>query len=483
MASRRLSVIVGSTLLAMTLATLDNLVLGAAMPTIVADLGGVDHISWVVTAYALATAVSTPVWGKFGDMYDRKLVFMLAIVVFLTGSALAGLSRDMTQLIAFRAVQGLGGGGLMVGALAVIGTVVPPREQGRYQGLIASMMGFTTVAGPIAGGFITDYLGWRWCFYINLPTGLLAVVLIWLALTVPPARTRPRVDIAGMALWAVAISAVVLVTAWGGSAYAWTAPPILGLAGTAVVTVVALFMVERLAAEPMLPPRLFANPNFARITAAGFGLGALMYSLLTFLPIFMQEAQNRGAANASLLLLPNSLTMMVSNIAIGRTITRTGRYKIFAVGGAFASAVSTLLLARMSPGTPLAYSWTAMVLAGAGIAGLMQTSILMTMSSAEKRDLGVASATATLARTTGGSVGVSLMGVLFAAQVSDELQRQGGPAYQRAVADGTGAVFLAATGVAVLTLIVAWTIREVPLGGLPAPEPVASVAGEATGEH
>jgi len=477
MSSRRLYVIVGSTLLAMLLATLDNLVLGAAMPTIVAELGGVDHISWVVTAYALATAVSTPVWGKFGDMFGRKGVFMLAIVVFLVGSVLAGMSRDMTQLIAFRAVQGLGGGGLMVGALAVIGTVVPPREQGRYQGLIASVMGLTTVGGPIAGGFITDGLGWRWCFYINLPAGLLALVMIGLALNVAQERTRPRVDVAGMALWAIAISAIVLVTAWGGSTYAWTSAPILGLAGTAVVTVTALVVVERRAAEPMLPPRLFTNRNFSRITAVGFGLGALMYSLLTFLPIFMQEAQDRSAADASLLLLPNSLAMMITNIVVGRTITRTGSYKIFVVGGAVAAGLSTLLLSRMTPDTSLAYSWTAMVLAGAGIAGLMQTSILITMSSVDKRDLGVASATSTLARTTGGSIGVSLMGVLFAAQVTDELQRRGGPEYQQAVAAGTAGVFLAATGVAVLTLIIAWTIHEVPLGTSTPPQPVADTIG------
>jgi EmrB/QacA subfamily drug resistance transporter len=463
--SRNLYVVVGSTMLAMVLATLDNLVLGTAMPTIVSELGGVDHFSWVVTSYALATAVSTPVWGKLGDMYGRKGVFMASIVVFLIGSVLAGMSQTMAQLIAFRAMQGLGGGGLVVGALSIIGTVVSPREQGRYQGLVASVMGVTMIAGPIVGGFITDGLGWRWCFYVNLPIGLLALVMIGWVLKLSQPRSRARIDFGGVALWTVAISAVVLITAWGGTEYSWASGPILGLGALGVVAFVGFVLVERVVSEPVLPPRLFRNGNFSVITGVGLGLGALMFSVMTFLPMFMQEAQGASASDASLLLLPNSLAMMATNITAGRIISKTGRYKVFVVGGAALATASMVLLARMSSDSSLLYCWVAMGIAGVGMACLMQTSILITMQSVEKSDLGVASAISTIARTTGGSVGVSVMGVLFAGQVSDELKERGGSAYEHAVADGTNIVFLVGAVLGLVIFVAAWLIREVPLEG------------------
>lgn len=484
---RKLYVIVGSVLIAMMLGTLDNLVLGTAMATIVGELGNLDQMPWVVTAYALASAVSTPVWGKFGDMYGRKGMFLSAIGVFLIGSVAAGLSQSTEQLIAFRGVQGLGAGGLMVGALAVIGSVVPPREQGRYQGLIAAVMGVTMAAGPLVGGLVTDHLGWRWCFYINLPLGLLALFMISSVLKLPKQRSQARVDYAGVVLLGLAISAVVLVSAWGGTEYAWSSGVIGGLIAVGAVALVAFLFVERRAAEPVLPLGLFRNGNFSLVTGIGLMVGAIMFAVMTFLPMFLQTAQGASASNAGLLLIPNFAAMMVTNMVVGRTISKTGRYKAITVSGAALALAGMLMMSQMSTDTSSLYSSAAMVCAGAGAAALMQAAILLSMQSVEPKDLGVASSTATLSRTIGGSVGVSIMGALFAARVGEataglsqgQATGEGRPqvapeqlaklpdaarrVYEQAVSNGTNGVFVLATACAAVSVLLACLIKEVPL--------------------
>lgn len=329
--ARNLYVVIGAVLIAMLLASLDNLILGTAMPSIVGELGGLDHLSWVVTAYTLATAVSTPVWGKAGDMYGRKGAFLASIVIFLAGSALAGLSQDMTQLVAFRAVQGLGAGGLMVGALAIISSLVPPREMGRYQGMIAGTMGLAMIGGPLVGGAITDHLGWRWCFYLNLPLGIVALVMVGLVLHLPKLRATARIDYAGVAALATTITSIVLITTWGGGQYGWTSPAILGLGALAAVAFGAFLAAERRVAEPVLPLGLFRSANFSLVTVIAFLLGFGMFGAMTFLPLFQQTVQGASASSAGMLGMPMFLAMVAVNLVAGPVITRTGRYKVFLV--------------------------------------------------------------------------------------------------------------------------------------------------------
>ncbi|MQY04170.1 MDR family MFS transporter [Actinomadura macrotermitis] len=500
--ARNLYVVIGAVLIAMLLAMLDNLILSTAMPSIVGDLGGLAHLSWVVTAYILATAVSTPVWGKLGDMYGRKGAFLTSIAVFLTGSALAGMSQDMTQLIAFRALQGLGGGGLMVGALAIIGSLVPPREQGRYQGMMSGVMGLAMIAGPLAGGTITDHLGWRWCFYVNLPLGALALVLIGAVLHLPKRRSSARVDVAGVLTLTTVTTSVVLVTAWGGTEYAWGSPVVLGLIALAVAGAAAFVLVERRAAEPLLPLGLFRNANFSVVTVIGFMLGFAMFGGMTFLPLFQQAVQGASATNAGLLGLPMTLSMVAVNVVVGPIITRTGHYKSFVVAGGALVMSGLALMSQMDTGTSRLTTGVYMALLGLGMGCLMQTTLLVTMQSVEPKDLGVGSSTASLARTIGGSIGVSVAGALFADRVHAIMAERGagalagGPAqldaaslqrlpahvrdaYEHAVAGGVHQAFLLASAAGLIAFIGAWFVRQVPLKypAAPAEAPTPEKAG------
>ncbi|MET9535594.1 MDR family MFS transporter [Streptomyces sp. NPDC006649] len=496
--NRNLYAVVCAVVIALVLGSLDNLILGVAMPTIVGELGGLDHLSWVVTAYTLTTAVSTPVWGKIGDMYGRKGVFLSAITIFLVGSAMSGMAQSMWQLICFRALQGLGGGGLMVGALAIISTIVPVREQGRFQGMISAVMGASMIAGPLAGGVITDHLGWRWCFYVNLPLGAVALIMITSMLDLPKQSAKARIDYLGVALLTIAISAVVLVTTWGGTEYGWVSGTILGLMALAVVAIAAFLLAERRAAEPVLPLGLFRNANFSLATVIGFLLGAMMFAVMTFLPLFQQAAQGASPTYAGLQLLPVFLAMMVANVVVGRVITSSGKYKVFVIGGGALATAGLVLLSMLEPDTSRLFSSAAMALVGAGMGCLMQTTLIISMQSVEPKDLGVASSTATLARTIGGSIGVSVMGALFAGRVSASMAERGGDAaaavsggaqleadklkrlpeavrsaYEFAVSSGAHRVFLLGAALALVTFAVAWIIREVPLRttlGTPEPE-------------
>ncbi|SCL13340.1 drug resistance transporter, EmrB/QacA subfamily [Micromonospora inyonensis] len=481
-------------MIAMMLAMLDNMIVSTALPRIVGEFGGLDHFTWVVTAYVLGTTVSTPIWGKLGDLYGRKAVFLSSVGIFLFGSALCGMAGStllggtdggMTQLIAFRAVQGLGAGGLMVGVMAIIGDLVPPRDRGRYQGLFAGIMAIAMVAGPLVGGFITDHLSWRWAFYVNLPLGGVALVLLMVTLRLPRYRTEHRIDWLGAALLSAGITALVLITTWGGNEYDWLSPQILGLAAVALLTLGAFTVVERRVSEPILPLGLFVNRNFALVSVVGFLLGFAMFGAMNFLPLYQQTVQGASATESGLLLLPLMFGMLVVSLVVGRAITRTGRYRIFPVVGGVVMTVGLALFTLLDADTSRAEAGAYMVVFGAGMGFLMQTTMLIAQNSVEQRDLGAASGAATFFRSIGGSFGISLFGAVFANRLADS---PAGPAVSGA-ADGQGVdpaalnalpeqlraavlggladsiahVFVWAVVFAVAIPVVAWFIREIPL--------------------
>ncbi|MEV8456506.1 MDR family MFS transporter [Streptomyces sp. NPDC052095] len=495
---RSVRVVILALMITMLLAMLDNLIVGTAMPTIVGDLGGLEHLSWVVTAYTLATAASTPIWGKLGDMYGRKGIFLTSIVIFLIGSVLSGMAQDMGQLIGFRAVQGLGAGGLMVGVMAIIGDLVPPRERGKYQGMMAGVMAIAMIGGPLVGGTITDHLGWRWSFYINLPLGAIALVMVTMVLHLPRREGgKGRIDYLGAGLLTLGITSIVLVTTWGGSEYDWTSTVIMELIAIGVVALVAFVFVETKAAQPIIPLHIFRNRNFTLMSVIGFMSGFVMFGAVLFLPLYQQSVQGASATNSGVLLLPMLLSMMVVSLVAGRVTTSTGKYKIFPILGSVLMVSGLYLLSRMDVDTTRLTSGVYMAVLGAGMGFLMQITMLVAQNSVELKDMGAASSSTTLFRTLGSSFGVAIMGALFTGRVQDEMLARGGgaatarsaqldaaslaklpdaarEAYQFAVASGTHIAFLVGASVAVIALVSSVFVKEVPLRGSgPAPKPVA----------
>lgn len=486
---RSVRVVMLALMITMLLAMLDNLIVGTAMPTIVGDLGGLEHLSWVVTAYTLATAASTPIWGKLGDMYGRKAIFLTSIVLFLIGSVLSGMAQDMGQLIGFRAIQGLGAGGLMVGVMAIIGDLVPPRERGKYQGLMAGVMAIAMIGGPLVGGTITDHLGWRWSFYINLPLGAVALAMVTAVLHLPnKERTKAKVDYLGAGLLTLGITAIVLVTTWGGSEYAWDSAVIMELAAIGVVSLVGFLFVETKAAEPIIPLHIFRNRNFTLMSLVGFMSGFVMFGAVLFLPLYQQSVQGASATNSGLLLLPMLLSMMIVSLIAGRVTTSTGKYKIFPIIGSVLMVAGLFLLSQMDTDTTRFTSGVYMAVLGAGMGFLMQITMLVAQNSVELKDMGVASSATTLFRTLGSSFGVAIMGALFTGRVQDEMAARGGgaataksaqldaaslaklpdpvrEAYQFAVSSGTHIAFMVGASVGVIALLAAVFVKEVPLRG------------------
>ncbi|MBO3752081.1 MFS transporter [Streptosporangiaceae bacterium NEAU-GS5] len=437
--SKEVMVVLPGLLLAMMLAMLDNMIVGTAMPRIVGELNGLEYFTWVTTAYVLGTTVSTPIWGKLGDLYGRKTVFLTSIVMFLIGSALCGMAGSamlggtadgMTELIAFRAFQGLGAGGLIVGVMAIIGDLVPPRERGQYQGIMAAIMSLAMIAGPLAGGFITDHLNWRWAFYVNLPLGGVALAWLFLKLKLPKYRTEHRIDWLGAGVLTVGIAALVLITSWGGQqhGYPWGSWQILSLAAVAVVALLAFIPIERRATEPIIPLHVFRDRNFSLISGVGFLLGFAMFGAITFLPLFQQTVQGATATNSGLLLLPMMAAAMVVSLFVGKRITTTGKYKIFPVVGGATMAVGMVLLALMDVNTPGWQTGLFIAVLGLGMGGLMQTTMLIAQNSVEQKDLGVASSASTFFRSIGGSFGVSLFGAIFNNRLTEALATNLGPA-------------------------------------------------------
>ncbi len=485
MSSTRIRVTLVGVMLAMLLAMLDNAIVGTALPTIVGDLGGLNRLAWVVTAYTLATAISTPVWGKVGDLRGRKKVFLSAIVVFVAGSVLSGAAQSMIQLIGFRALQGLGAGGLAVGAFALIGDMVPPRERGRYQGMTASVTALGTIGGPLLGGVVTTHLGWRWAFYINVPLGMLAFGWCQVMLQLPAKRRAARLDWLGTALLAVAITGLVLVTTWGGTSYAWTSPQVLGVGVLAVGALAAFVVSQQHVAEPVLPLRIFANRNLPLASVIAAVVGATMFGCVVYLPQFQQSVQGANATGSGLLLLPLVMPIVLLSQIAGKVMSKTGKYKVFPLLGAGFLITGMALLSTMSVDTSRTATSFYMVLVGIGLGCTMQMTTLIAQNSVAMTDLGVASAAVTLFRTVGGSVGVALFGSLFtraltaglpggattqptATQLA-HLPAAARDAYLHSVAAGTDHIFLTGAIIAVAGLIAAYFVHEVPLRGKAAP--------------
>jgi len=490
LAPREVLIVLPGLLLAILLAMLDNLIVSTALPRIVGDLGGVAHLSWVVTAYILASTVTTPFYGKLGDMYGRKKLFVTAIIIFLIGSALSGLSQSMTELIAFRALQGLGAGGLMVSAMAVLGDIVAPRERGRYMSYMMVVMMLATIGGPLLGGFITTSFSWRWIFYINLPVGGAALVYLMATLHVPANRTSHKIDYLGGSLLAVAATALILLATWGGTQYAWGSAQIIGLAVLTAAATVAFCVTEARAAEPMLPLHVFRNRNFSLAMMMTFLTGLAMFGAMTFLPLYQQTVQGASPTVSGLMLTPMMLGVTVTSIVAGQVTTKTGRYKVFPILGGGIMGVGLYLLTGLGIGTTRLTSGIYYVVLGLGMGFLMQMVSLIAQNSVQQRDMGVASSARMFFQQIGGSLGVAAFGAIFARRLTASLAAAAGsgvhvstsggqlnpatvnslPAPVRhdvffAIAHAVQGVFVWAVPAAALIFVLAWFIKEVPLRG------------------
>ena len=491
-------------IIAMLLAQLDNMIVAPALPTIVGELGGMDHLAWVTTGYVLASTVSTPIWGKLGDIFGHRGTFMVSIVVFLAGSALCGMSQDMSSLIGFRAFQGLGAGGLMVGIMSAIGLMVPPRERGKYQGIMMAVMPVAMIGGPLLGGFITDHASWRWAFYVNLPLGIISLIVVWFTLKLPQEirNSRVRIDWWGSAVLTIWITALVLMLSWGGSQYDWNSAQIIGLGTTAAVGLVVFLLIERNTAEPVIPLRLFTNANFSLANALGFVVGFAMFGGITFLPQFQQYVQGQSATNSGLLLMPMMIAAMIVSLAGGQIISRTGHYKAFPIIGTALMGAGLFLFSTMGLDTPAFQSGLYMAVLGAGMGCMMQTTNLVAQNSVHVKDIGVATGTTTFARNMGGSLGISILGSIYAGRLTDTLAAAHSPApsngsgqltpatlqalplpvqqlFKQAVTNGIQDVFFLSALVAAAGFILAWFIRQVALRGhAPAPAQAVETTAE-----
>ncbi|HKF09572.1 MAG TPA: MDR family MFS transporter, partial [Xanthobacteraceae bacterium] len=472
----------GALFLALWLAALDQTVVSTALPTMVGDLGGLSYLSWVVTAYLLTSTVAGPLYGKFGDLYGRKIVLQVAIAVFLVGSALCGLAQNMVQLIVFRALEGIGGGGLIVITIAVIGDLIAPRERGRYQGFFGAVFGVATIVGPLVGGFFVDHLSWRWIFYINLPTGILAMAVIAAVLPAGSRRRRHAIDYAGAILLTAALSAVILFTGLGGTTFPWGSPVMLGLIAAAVAATLAFIAVELRASEPILPMSLFANQNFAVASGVGLIVGLSLFGAVTFLPIYLQVVKGVSPTTSGLLLMPMMLGMLATSVISGRIISRFGRYKLFPILGtatmAFGlAALSLLAIDSRDWQTAIDALWL-----GLGMGMVMQVLIIAVQNSVDYEHLGVATSGTMLFRSLGGALGVALCGAIFANRLHAQLAGPGmdflasaipsavkglppelHDEYITAVMLALRPVFLVAAAISAVGFALTWMLREYPL--------------------
>ncbi|MEV4798958.1 MDR family MFS transporter [Nonomuraea sp. NPDC049421] len=405
----------GSLIITLFLAALDQTVVATAMPTIVGELHGLESLSWLVTAFALTSGIATPLFGKLSDMYGRRTLYLAAIVLFVIGSALCGVAQSMGQLIAFRAFQGIGAGGLMVLTMTIAADLATPRERARFQGLFGGVFGLASIAGPLVGGYLTQHVSWRWIFYINLPLGAVALAVAFAVLKLPRRTSPHRVDWLGAALIAGLLTCLTLLASWGGTVHAWTSPVIIGLGAGAVLLALLFVLAERAAEEPILPLRLFRSASFTLPIVTVVLMATAMLGLATFLPMFLQLARGAGAADSGLLLLPLMGGMIVASTFGGQLVTRLGRYKWLIVGGAVCAGISGLLFATMDLGTGAVASGAYMVLCGLGLGVMGQNLLLAVQTTTPAADRGAATSAVTFARGVGGAVGVSVLGGVFAA--------------------------------------------------------------------
>ncbi|MFJ4598819.1 MDR family MFS transporter [Streptomyces griseoluteus] len=484
---------IGALLLGLLLAALDQTIVSTALPTIVSELGGLEHLSWVVTAYLLASTAATPLWGKLGDQYGRKRLFQLAVVIFLIGSALCGTAQNMPQLIGFRALQGLGGGGLMVLSMAIVGDIVPPRERGRYQGLFGAVFGATSVLGPLLGGLFTEHLSWRWVFYVNLPVGIVALVVIATALHIPRRTSRHTIDYLGTLLIASVATCLVLVASLGGTTWPWASAQIIGLAVLGVLLAVAFVGVERRAAEPVLPLKLFRIRTFTLAAVISFIVGFAMFGAMTYLPTFLQIVHGISPTMSGVHMLPMVVGLLLTSTVSGQIVSRTGRWKVFPVAGTAVTALGLLLLHQLDEHSSTLEMSLYFFVFGLGLGLVLQVLVLIVQNAVSYQDLGVATSGATFFRSIGASFGVAIFGTVFSGRLGDKLTEafQGvrlpagvSPGALEADPRGIGAlppplrpaalhafsasitdVFLYAAPVAFLGFVLAWFLKEDRLRG------------------
>jgi EmrB/QacA subfamily drug resistance transporter len=487
---RRILVILFALMLGMFLAALDQTIVATALPTIAADLHGLNHLAWVVTAYLITSTISLPLWGKFGDLYGRKKFFQIAIVVFLIGSMLSGLSQNMLELIMCRALQGAGAGGLMVGSQAIIGDVIPPRQRGRYMGYFGAVFGLSSILGPLAGGWFTQHVSWRWIFYINVPIGAAALVAIAIVLHVPVRKIHHKIDWWGTALLSAGVVGLILVTTWGGTTYAWSSHIIVGVSIASVILLAIFCVVESKVSEPIIPLNLFKNRTFNVASVVGFVIGFTMFGSIVYLPLYLQIVHGASPTLSGLELLPMVGGMLITFVVSGQLVSRTGRYKVFPIVGLAIASVGFFVLAKLGAHSSYGFAAVGMFIVGLGLGLVMQVLIVAVQNSVPHSQLGTATANATFFRTIGGAFGVAILGAVFNTELLNHLRATlpaallkhiGGsnisdnpaqisrlPLAERtliinAFSHTLQTVFEVAIPISVLAFVASWFMKEIPL--------------------
>ena len=505
MTRKQIMLVFYGVMLGMFLAALDQTIVATALPRIVTDLQGFEHMSWVVTAYLLASTVSVPLYGKLSDLFGRRKLFIFSIVLFLAGSALSGLSQNMSQLILFRGIQGLGAGGILPVAITIIGDLFSPRERGRYQGYTGAVFAMSSIIGPLLGGYLTDQVSWRWIFYINLPVGAVALFVIATTMHIPFQRREHRIDYLGAGLLAAGATSLLMVAVWGGTTYAWASLEIIGLSVAGVALLCLFVLVERRAPEPVLPLGLFRISIFTVSNLALLLIGAAMFGVIIYIPLFVQGVLGASATNSGVVLIPLMLAVVVAVVVAGRIVSHTGKYKVFPIVGTITSLVGFWLLTRLNVDSTRFDTTIAMIVVGLGIGQIMQTYTLAVQNAAPRTELGTATASTQFFRSMGGAFGVAALGSILINRLTAELSARLGPAARRldpesllqpgrhiphqtldAVRAGLAAslhlVFVAGLPLMGLALILALLLKEVPLRSVSyvsAPSEAAMEAGKA----